>query len=107
MTEHVGNFWLEAGKMYEIALEYYENTGAAVIQFYWKGPGMDSKQLIPPSALFPYRDSDWPGFTIGTISEFPTDQKITTIHLDNPYPRIVENSWLVMFTGEPKPYTEV
>jgi hypothetical protein len=43
---------LQAGARVAIQLEYYENGGDAVIEFYWSGPGID-EQIIPALYLSP------------------------------------------------------
>ncbi len=78
-TEHSGNITLEAGKKYDIKLEYYENGGAAVIKLAWAYPGQ-AKQIIPMERLYP--------------------RNIHTLHLDALYPQIVHDSWLVLSIPE-------
>lgn len=51
-TEHKGEFKLEAGKSYDLVMEYYENTGFAVAKLWWSVEGAE-KQIIPSSALIP------------------------------------------------------
>jgi len=66
VTERSGTITLTAGQRYDIRLEYYENTGAAVARLLWSGPGM-SKQIIPQSQLFsPSPDSTPPTVTATT-----------------------------------------
>lgn len=48
--ERSGTIRLEAGKEYAIYVAYYENTGSAVAQLYWSGPGI-AKSIVPESAL--------------------------------------------------------
>jgi len=43
---------LEAGEPVNIRLEFYENGGDAVMEFYWSGPGID-EQIIPARFLSP------------------------------------------------------
>ncbi len=74
-TPDSGTITLSANEKYDIKLEFYENTGAAVIELYWSYPGQ-SKQIIPQSRLYP--------------------RNIHTIHLDNIYQQIVPDSWLVL-----------
>jgi len=50
-TEWSGTISLEAGKKYDIRMEYYENGGGAVSRLAWAGPGF-AKQIIPQSRLF-------------------------------------------------------
>lgn len=78
-TEHSGSISLSAGQKYDIRLEFYENTGAAVIKLSWTPPGQ-GKQIIPQQRLYP-RD-------------------IHTLHLDATYPQIVAEGWLVLSVPE-------
>ena len=52
VTEDVGMIHLEPGQRYEITLEYYENTGEALMELRWSGPGIN-KKIIPAKYLFP------------------------------------------------------
>jgi PA14 domain/Baseplate J-like protein len=74
---------LQAGHKYDLRLEFYEHTGAAVIRLSWSGPGF-ATQIIPSERLYP-RD-------------------IYTVHLDAAYPRLVPGSWVVLSIPE---YQEV
>ena len=51
-TEHKGDITLEAGKSYDLVLEYYENSGFAVAKLAWSTDGAE-KRIIPASALLP------------------------------------------------------
>ncbi|MDP5169210.1 MAG: PA14 domain-containing protein [Bacteroidia bacterium] len=51
-TEWSGTISLTAGVKVPIVMEYYENTGGAVAQLSWAGPGV-SKQIIPQANLYP------------------------------------------------------
>jgi PA14 domain len=50
-TEKQGSITLEAGKKYDIKLEYYDNTNGAVSQLKWSSPHQQ-KQVIPQDQLF-------------------------------------------------------
>jgi hypothetical protein len=78
-TRDAGEVRLFAGRKYDLKLEYYEHTGAAVIQLAWAYSGQ-VEQVIPTSQLYP-RD-------------------ICTLHLDATYPSIVPGSWLVVSTPD-------
>ncbi len=52
-TEDIGMVVLEPGQEYPIKLEYYENSGGAVIQLSWSAPGIE-KQIIPEEYLSPF-----------------------------------------------------
>ncbi len=47
-----GTIELEAGKMYGLRLEYYENRGAAMVQLLWSAPGL-RRQVVPEGQLTP------------------------------------------------------
>lgn len=50
-SEQSGGLSLEAGKRYDIKLEYYENRGRAAARLAWSGPGFE-KRVVPQSRLF-------------------------------------------------------
>ena len=50
-TEHTGTIALTAGQRYPIRLEYYDNTGTAVIRMEWQSPGQ-ARQIVPQSQLY-------------------------------------------------------
>jgi hypothetical protein len=50
-TEAQASLNLEAGLQYAIRLEYFDETGDAIAQLSWSGPGV-AKQIIPRNALF-------------------------------------------------------
>lgn len=78
VTENGANIWLTEGRKYDIRLEFYENTGNAVITLSWLPPGPgQSKQIIPQARLYP-----------------------PTLHLDTVYPQITPDSWLVLSIPE-------
>jgi len=77
---------LEAGQKLDIRLEYFENTGAALIQLRWQGPNI-AKQIIPQNRLYP-RD-------------------VHSVHLDASYPKLVSGSWLVLAIPEYQELYEV
>jgi glucose/arabinose dehydrogenase len=47
-----GTIQLEAGKRYDLRLEYFENRGAAMAQLLWSAPGV-RRQVVPESQLTP------------------------------------------------------
>lgn len=53
-TEFSGLITLQAGQRYDIQMDYYDNTGNAVAQLLWSGPGL-SKQAIPQAYLHSIR----------------------------------------------------
>ncbi len=50
-TIHTGTIALQAGILYDLRLEYYENTGGAVMQLSWQSASQ-SLQIIPRSQLY-------------------------------------------------------
>ena len=50
-TDDSGTITLEAGKKYDVRLDYFENGGGAVAKLSWQYPGQD-RQIIPSSNLF-------------------------------------------------------
>jgi len=51
-TEKSGTITLAAGQLYDIKIEYYENTGNAVTKLYWSSASTP-KAIIPALQLFP------------------------------------------------------
>jgi hypothetical protein len=56
-TDHVpvhdsGTITLQAGERYDIILEYYDNSGDAIVQLDWLRPGKSAFEIIPKSKLF-------------------------------------------------------
>ncbi len=52
VTENNGRITLTAGQLYDIKMEYYENTGVAVAKLWWAS-ARQSKQIVPYSRLYP------------------------------------------------------
>ncbi|MCX6924542.1 MAG: PA14 domain-containing protein, partial [Verrucomicrobia bacterium] len=99
-TENKGTIHLEADRLYDLRLEYYEKTGAALISLSWSGPGQ-SKAIIPSSAFLAVQLPDeWPNFNIAYKPSVPAD--LDTVYLDAIYPKIVPglDSWLVLTTPD-------
>lgn len=83
LTERTGTIRLQAGKKYDIKLEYFEDGGLALVKLSWSASGL-TKEIIPTAQLYP-RD-------------------IHDVHLDAVYPKIVAGSWVVLSIPE---YQEV
>ncbi|MFP5285616.1 MAG: PA14 domain-containing protein, partial [Thermoanaerobaculia bacterium] len=47
-----GTIQLEAGRSYDLRLEYYENRGEAMVQLLWSAPGL-RRQVVPADKLSP------------------------------------------------------
>lgn len=58
-TEHTGLIALQAGALYDIKMEYYENGGGAVAQLFWSSPNV-LREIVPASQLFPPASSNLP-----------------------------------------------
>jgi hypothetical protein len=56
-TEFKGEINLEAGKTYDLVMEYYENNGDAVAKLFWSVGGAE-KKIIPAAALSPREIGD-------------------------------------------------
>ena len=62
-TDDSGTITLEAGKRYDINLDFYENTGGATIKLRWQPPGQP-QEIVPAGNLFHTGDT-------GFSTEFP------------------------------------
>jgi hypothetical protein len=47
-----GTIALQAGQKYDVVLEYYDNSGDAVLQLEWLRPGSSAFEIVPKSKLF-------------------------------------------------------
>jgi glucose/arabinose dehydrogenase len=67
-TEASGAIALEAGKKYDITLEYYENTGQALSRLSWSSL-TQAKEIIPQAQLYlPYSgEPSIPTLTLGVV----------------------------------------
>lgn len=82
-SEMAGSVQLEAGRRYNLRLEFVEGTGEAVIRLSWAGAGI-AKQVVPTAQLFPSADSPergtillehWAGLrgpSLATLTTAPT-----------------------------------
>ncbi|WP_415841156.1 PA14 domain-containing protein, partial [Paenibacillus typhae] len=50
-TERTGSIALQAGQLYDIKVEYYENAGDASVRLMWQSPSQ-AKVVVPTGALF-------------------------------------------------------
>jgi hypothetical protein len=62
-AEHAGTAALEAGKRYDVVMEFRDDTGTAEARLRWSGPAQP-KEAVPASQLYPpdLRDNDGDGF---------------------------------------------
>jgi len=58
-TEWSGAVALQAGLLYDIRIEYYENGGGAVARLLWSSPNV-AKEIIPSEQLYPPVTSNLP-----------------------------------------------
>ncbi len=58
-TEYAGFIQVQAGVLYDIKMEMYENGGGAVAQLLWSSPSV-SKEIIPSTQLYPPVSSNIP-----------------------------------------------
>jgi len=58
-TEWSGVISLQAGALYDIRVEYYENGGGATAQLFWSSPST-VRELVPSSQLYPPTSSNLP-----------------------------------------------
>ena len=65
--EKSGSIYLEAGKKYDVFVEYTEVTAQAWLRMYWAGPGL-SKRIVQPYSLLPPKD----------FPQAPTEVKVDT-----------------------------
>lgn len=52
-TEYSATVSLIAGTPCPIRIDYYENTGGAVMKLEWEGPGIAAREAIPAASLLP------------------------------------------------------
>lgn len=71
-VEKRGTIRLTAGRLYDIRLEVYDNTGPASARLLWSAPGI-AKQVIPQSQLYPYAL-----LVAGSASLSPADAAVRT-----------------------------
>ena len=73
-TEHSGTITLEAGKKYNIRMEYFDNTKGATAKLLWSSPSQQ-KEIIPQSQLY----SDVPGILSFSTPVFQIKEDGTSI----------------------------
>jgi len=87
--EYSGTIALEAGKKYDIKVEYYEEVGGANIRLRWASTSQ-AKEIIPQSQLF---SNTMPGVKItapmGNATFLLTDQVTLTATASNPLGAII------------------
>ncbi|MHC4200850.1 MAG: S8 family serine peptidase, partial [Planctomycetota bacterium] len=69
--EHSATIDLSIDERYNITLEYYENTGPAMVQLSWSSDASTPKQIIPQDNLFSSWATGWHATHVGgTIAAF-------------------------------------
>lgn len=75
-----GKIVLEAGKFYDIKLEYFNNVGNGVVKLEWSS-NSTGKSVVPPVCLYPSEaksyESNLPGKGIGLAYEYFEDDNLT------------------------------
>ena len=81
-SEDTATVALTAGQRYAVTIEYYENGGGAVMQWFWSAPGI-ARQIVPQAQLFPFLPSNtsstgitaefWMGIGGHEISSIPVN----------------------------------
>ncbi len=76
-TEDSGTITLQAGRKYDIKLEYYEKLGNAVCRLLWSSPARP-EQVIPQNRLFPVApkvvSGQWEGHLKVSVSPNPASE---------------------------------
>ncbi|RZM21742.1 MAG: hypothetical protein EOO88_31710, partial [Pedobacter sp.] len=63
-SEDSGTVTLEAGKRYDITMEFYQNGSGAQAHLFWESKNQ-TREIVPASQLFPTRDARQPGGITG------------------------------------------
>ncbi|HEY5911734.1 MAG TPA: PA14 domain-containing protein [Verrucomicrobiae bacterium] len=80
-TENAGSIALQAGRFYDIKMEFYENGGGAVAQLSWSGPNVP-KEIIPTTQLYlPSTQNQPPTITLSNPSPGSTFVSGSTINV--------------------------
>ncbi len=58
-TENIGLIALQAGHLYDIKMDMYENGGGATAQLFWSAPSV-AREIIPSTQLYPPTSSNLP-----------------------------------------------
>lgn len=94
-TENRGTITLTAGRRYTIRLDYYENTGGAVMKLAWQS-ARQARQIVPRSQLFPVSQPSgeatpcWP-YDRPSIAALRGSSKKVFAHYFSPYPLSLDN----------------
>ena len=104
VAENTAILSLVPGHYYDIALEYYDGSGAAVIQLYWTPPG-GGPELIPEAQLYPADGGLRGGYyarTNLTRSTFSRVDDTVNFHWGNlsPDPTLFGDGFSIRWTGK-------
>jgi hypothetical protein len=75
LTEKSATIQLEAGKAYDIEVDYYDGGSNAVAKLYWASPSI-SKQIVPSSVLRPVIKTGLTGRYYSTTSVLENDPTV-------------------------------
>jgi predicted esterase len=92
---------MEAGKRYNVRLEYYQNEGGAMAELRWEAPGVIGKSIVPTSQLFPSTNptqtepppTSPPVQSTGTLRVSPTDPHFLVRADGSPFFYLADTAW--------------
>ncbi|HKG05557.1 MAG TPA: PA14 domain-containing protein [Pedobacter sp.] len=64
LSKDSGTVTLEAGKRYDITMEFYQNQSGAQAHLFWESPGQP-REIVPSSRLYPTPEAKQPGGITG------------------------------------------
>jgi hypothetical protein len=64
LSKDSGTVTLEAGRRYDITMEYYQNQSGAQARLFWESPDQP-REIVPSSQLFPTPEAKQPGGITG------------------------------------------
>lgn len=112
-TSWTGTITLTEGEWYPIKLQYYENTGQALVKLAWKYGNLSTAQIIPSSHLLPYStdyNGDAPIYSKSFTIEEPTGiyrfREIIEVPIEFDDDKMVKsvNNMTLLYGGEKIPF---
>ncbi|MEK3890810.1 FIMAH domain-containing protein [Bacillus sp. FSL K6-3431] len=97
---------LEAGKKYDIKIEYFEDTGGSNLFLRWSSASQ-AKAIVPPEALYLPLDFDFSGPSMSVVSEDGKTMELTFSEQLNAIPKGAINHIKVNVSGEDWPLESV
>lgn len=97
---------LEAGKKYDIKIEYFEDFGGANLYLRWSSVSQP-KTIVPTEALFLPADFDYNGPSQSVVSEDGKTVTLTFAEALNPLPEGATDHFKVDVTGEEWPIESI